>query len=978
MEHIDYTANVTALEAVLPEWLDHLEITANLGATWIPVDVYEAFFAAVHPQAEPSVFHEPHTNSWRIETYGSRNDYTAIRLGSTGKNVWDLFTDLLHQRQTTVYVEVDGKRIRDESATLAARERQQELADAFTEWVWSDTERCDRLERIYNERFNSHVVPTFDGSHLHLPGLSAAITPHQYQRDAVWRTLTSENGVLLRHAVGAGKTLAAAMSVMELRRIGAIRKGMIVVPNHMLDEWARQIQQAYPQAKILLATREMTSKPERQRFASMCALGDWDMVVISESGFGKVGLRPATLAAHLADTLTDLDVAIAAATEHGQKWTVKRVAKAKERLIARRDALMSADTKDVGVTFEQLGVDFVVVDELHRFKNLEIVSCIDQVGSTGSKRAEDLMAKLNWLRRQHPDRAVILGLTATPISNGVAEMHTITRYVAPEILERAGVESFDAWAAVFAQTVNMFELAPEGNGYRTVARFARFHNVPEMSNMYLRFADVVTDDDLAHQRPDAQRRLHKIEPGAAMRAAMQTVVERAKAVRERRVAKEVDNMLSVATTGRQIAVDPRLAGMLCDADNKLTYIADNVAGIYHDTADNDYGTDVLGGTQVVFCDLGTPARDGWNVYNELLELLNARGVKRNHVAFVQDAKTDAAKGKLFAEMRSGRVRILLGSTETCGVGMNVQTRVTDLHHINPPWKPAEIEQRDGRGWRQGNLNKTLNIHTYVVETSFDAYSWTILTRKAGFLAQLANGHTESRSIDVLDVDDRVMSFEEIKAIASGNPLVLRKAELDAEHYRLTRLRAQHRSTAARQKRAASDLEHTANLATREASLIRDVLLAVDDDQRGWLRGDNPITVDQAGELIAGCVTNDSRITVRHRGIWIEVNGRQVTLRPNERAWNGGLVRKMSGHARHCKSAVSQIDSLIDGLNDSRKLAEQRADRCRNESFEAATAAEQAWPHQDRLDELATLIVEVNAELAGLEDAEHSTEPAVAI
>lgn len=758
-------------------------------------------------------------------------------------------------------------------------------------------------------------------------------------------------------------TLGASMAVQELRRLGHIRKAMIVVPNHMLDGWAREYMQAYPTAKLLMATREMTTGAERQRFAAMCATGNWDAIVITESGFGRIPLSPRTQARHLADTLGALDEAIAACEA---SWSVKRLERTRKRLEAKHKALLSADTKDVGVTFEQLGVDFLVIDELHRYKNLEIVSVIRGVASTGTQRAEDLMAKMSWLRRQHPGRPVALGLTATPISNAVAEMHTITRFVAPEVLDDAGVGPFDAWAATFAQTVNLFEMTPEGDGYRVVERFARFHNVPEMANMYRRFADVLDAADTADGRPDTERILHEIKPGDQMTAYMGHLIERARLVRNRRVSKDVDNLLAITTSGRLAAVDPRLVGVNADPENKLTAVADKIADTYHATADTDYGTSTPGGFQLVFCDLGTPSRKGWNCYTELAELLTARGVNAGHIEFIHDHKTDADKGRLFNACRNGNVRILIGSTETCGIGMNVQTRLTDLHHVNPPWKPAEVEQRDGRGPRPGNLNKTVRIHTYITVGSFDAYSWTILTRKAGFLAQLAAGSTAQRTLDVLDVDDRVLSYEEIKAIASGNPLVLRKAELDAEHHRLTRLRGQHRAAASRMRWDVQALRSAVERLKADQTALTAVVKAI-DPKAGFVVAGDMCSNETAGEAIKDAVAHGGRRHFDVRGLRVAQDARYVEFSTMTSRWQT-VRRNLNGHAgRSATAAYKQILAHVDGFADELDKIGPEIERRIVEADAIEARANIDWPHHARLAELTIELAEVNQAL--LEAAE---------
>lgn len=793
-----FALNVTALEEVVPADLGPGEIRAQLGATWIETGDVEAFVAELLDIEVAATYVEV-LGRWALQLRsGSRRNVAASsQWGTTRADAVRLIDDALNQRMTTITDELeDGRRVRNEGETLAAREKQEAIKDRFSTWVWEDPARAERLAGVYNRRFNATVVPVYDGDHLSFPGMAAGFEPHGHQRAAVARIVT-EGRSLLAHAVGAGKTSTMVMATMELRRLGAVRKPMIVVPNHMLEQFSREWLQLYPDAKLLLADEDTMSARRRKGFVARCALGDWDAVIIRHSSFERVAMGAEYQVAYINDRLDTLREALAAPRADGDRGrTVKQLELAIAKQEARKKDLLAAHRKDSGVRFEETGVDYLVVDEAHAFKNAQLTTALDGLSKPGSQRAEDLSLKLWYLRRTHGERVATFA-TATPLANSIAEMYVMQRYLQPDVLAAAGIASFDAWAATFGSPVTALELAPDGGSYRMSTRWARFTNVPELLTLFHQVADVQTAEQLDLPVPavaGGHAEIVTVEPSDELTDYVADLVVRSEAIRSRAVTPDEDNMLKVTGDGRRAALDMRLV----DPDarptsGKIGAVAARVADIYHATCTRRYagtgGDDHprRGGLQLVFSDLGTP-RAEWNVYDELRRQLVDRGVPGEAVRFIHDAGDDKAKARLFGACRDGRVSVLVGSTEKMGFGTNVQARAVALHHVDCPWRPADIEQREGRVLRQGNLNDQVAIVRYVTEGSFDVYLWQTVERKATFIGQVMRG-VVGREID--DVGDAALSYAQVKALATGNPLVMEAAGVDAELAKLRRLERAH-------------------------------------------------------------------------------------------------------------------------------------------------------------------------------------------
>ena len=803
-ENPDLQVNIDALAHVVPDPLGPEDVEATLGAAWINADTHQQFLRETFDDDGLVVEHAPDTTMWAVK--GQTSTFLAREQWGTSRMSAPMIArHCLEQLPIRITDEIEGpdgstRRVLNPVETTAAQEKATQLQDRFSEWLWDDGDRREQLLDTYNRRFNSIVLRDYTGagSLMALPGLAASFQAREHQRAAVARIL-AEPAVGLYHQVGAGKTAVMVMGAMELRRLGIVRKPCVVVPNHMLEQFTREWLQLYPRARILAAsTRDLTGDARRM-FVARAAADDWDAIVMTQTAFERISVTPDTERGYLTRQASELRRALEA-SERGSGLTVKRLERAVVRLDEQLARLRDVEV-DPGLCFEQTGIDYLIVDEAHHYKNLQTASNIPSASIEGSKRATDLQIKLDLLRDRHDGRAGTLA-TATPIANSITEAHVMQRYLRPDLLQAAGVLPFDAWAATFGRTVTELELAPTGGGsYRIATRFSRFQNVPEMLRMFRVFADVKTAEDLnlptpdLTVRPDGTRGPETIviDPSPELERYLLKLSDRAEAVRGGTVDPTEDNMLLITSDGRKAALDMRLVadGQPATGTDKLTVAADRIAAIHHAHADRRYLTadgapsDRTGALQIVFCDLSTPDRDRWNAYAQLRDHLIDRGVPADQVRFIHEAKTDPDKARLFAAARAGEISVLIGSTAKMGVGTNIQARAVALHHLDCPWRPADIEQRDGRAIRQGNQNPEVGIYRYAVERSFDSYSWQTVERKAGFIAQVMRGRLDVRSVE--DIGDSALSYSEVKALASGDPLILDKAQADAERARLGRL-----------------------------------------------------------------------------------------------------------------------------------------------------------------------------------------------
>ena len=815
-----YAVNAEELRKVIPADLMPSEIDARLGASWIDASHVRDFLAEI--LADPGVRAEhPGGQIWTVR--GNRDTVLATSTWGTSRYPAPALAQaVLEQRRIEVRdKQPDESWVLNLDDTLAAQEKAAELAERFREWAWEDPARAEQLAAVYNRLFNDVVLRSYDDASLSLPGLALSFEPRPHQVAAVARII-HEPAVGLFHEVGAGKTAEMTMGAMELRRLKLVSKPCIVVPNHMLEQFSREFLQLYPQAKVLVTQREDLQAGRRRQFVARCATGDWDAVIMSRSAFERIPMSADAQREYLGAEVDRMKDFISASKEN-DGMSVKRLQgallRAEERIKKKLDS-----AKDPGITFEATGIDYFFIDEAHGYKNLRTPSNIPDAAIDGSMRASDLDMKISYLAKRNGKRVVTFA-TATPIANSITEAYVMQHYLRPDLLESAGITDFDTWAATFGETVDQIEMAPEGgNSFRQKTRFARFTNVPEMLRRWHVSADIKTGEDLKlpvpalAQRPgDGQRAPETVisQPCDGQLDVMSELGDRAEAIRKRQVMPEEDNMLKVCMDGRKAALDLRLLGRPMTVPGKIGTAAGRIADLWHahrnDTYPGPDGQDapVRGSLQLVFCDIGTPG-DGWNVYGELRDQLAARGMPRESIRFVHDAKTDRDKGELFAACRAGTVAVLIGSTEKMGVGTNVQFRAIALHHLDCPWRPADVAQREGRILRQGNHNDEVQILRYVTERSFDGYMWQTVERKARFIAQVMRGRLDVREIE--DIGDAALSYSEVKALATGNPLLMDKAEADAELTRLERAeRAWLRNHDALQQKVAANLRRAGEL-----------------------------------------------------------------------------------------------------------------------------------------------------------------------
>jgi N12 class adenine-specific DNA methylase/SAM-dependent methyltransferase len=809
-----YAPNVTALQEAVPGDILPEQIHAALGAVWIGPEDVQAFLAETLGDPHLAVQHAG-GSEWRV---------AGREVGVAACEVWgterapapELAEKLLRQTPIAVRdtIRIPGepdRHVTNPEATMLAQEKATALNEAFADWIWNEPARASRLARVYNDRFNSLVLRSYDDIDLSLPGLARTFEPRQHQLAAVARMI-HEPAVGLYHEVGAGKTAEMVIGCMEQRRLGLVRKPCVVVPNHMLEQFSREWARLYPQAKLLVAGADDLRGEGRRRFVGRAAAGDWDGVIMTQSGFASIACSPETQAAYLHEQVAALRVQLARIQASETGLGVKRMQKALQRAEeAVKDKL--AARHDPGITFEATGLDYLVCDEAHAYKNLRTPSRIPDAAIDGSNRASDLDMKLHYLRGRHGDRVGTFA-TATPIANSITEAYVMQKYLRPDLLEAAGIADFDSWAATFGQVTTRVELCPDASSFRLKSRFARFQNVPELLRSWHVSADVKTAADLALDTPDLAPRpgdgqrcpeTVTVPASGQMQSYIEALAERAADIHQGVVSPEEDNMLKVSGDGRAAALDLRLVGHRVDSEvpTKIEVAAEKIAALHTRHSQDTYLADdgetpspITGSLQLVFCDLGTPnGDDRFSAYDELANQLASRGVPRAGVRFIHQARNDREKGELFAAARDGHVAVLVGSTQKMGVGVNVQTRAVALHHLDCPWRPADVAQREGRILRQGNQNRAVTIHRYVTEGSFDAYSWQTVARKAEFLAQIMRGRLDVREID--DIGDDALSFTEVKALATGNPLLLDHAAAKAEVTRLERLERGHARSQAR-------------------------------------------------------------------------------------------------------------------------------------------------------------------------------------
>jgi N12 class adenine-specific DNA methylase len=966
---VRFRENVEALKSVQPQDLPATEIDVRLGATWLPEQDVEKFareLLGVSSGVQVSHIHA--LGSWHITAEWEAKQSTANTTdwGTSRYTGLELIHDALNLKTPTVYDMVDKKPVVNPSATEAAREKQERIKEKFKEWVWADDERRERLVRLYNDTFNHSRVRTFNGEHLTLPGASTAVQLQLHQKAGVWRILQTEN-TLLGHVVGAGKTYTMVAAAMELKRLGLARKPMFAVPNHMLGQFSTELLTLYPGANILVAGREDFEAQNRKKLFSRIATGNWDAIIVTHSGFERIPLSEETQVRFFKQQLDELEDVKRKHAGTDNRRLVKEIEKAKKRLEAKLETLAASHKKDNTLTFEELGVDRLFVDEAHYFKNLFYISKMTRIAGlpqTASERAFDMYLKVRHIQSKNEGGGVVFA-TGTPIANSMAEMFTMQRYLQPDDLQKHKLHHFDGWAATFGEPVTAMELAPDGAGYRLNTRFARFINVPELMQIFRQMADVQTAQMLNLKRPKLEGEKPAIRSAPAtppLKKFVQSLVERAHKLKTERVDPSEDNMLKITSEGRKAALDLRLMlpSAKDDPQSKVNLAVENIYRIWEATKNDRL-------TQLVFCDLSTPREKGFSVYEDMEQKLIKLGVPYMEISFIQDFDSDVSKLALFRSVNAGKTRILFGSTQKMGSGTNVQERLVALHHLDAPWRPADVEQREGRILRQGNKNSAVQIYRYVTEGSFDAYMWQTLETKAKFITQVMSGDMTVRRIE--DLDSTALTYAEVKAIASGNPLVIEKAQVDAELMKLTRLRSSH---AEEQYRIRANLRHLHEEAQRftekRANLQQDLAVRQDtsgDKFRVELEGQTLDNRGVAGELLlrrAGKIKNVFGANARvgkfagfDLSLHASFNGGVELILHGKNSYSTRVTDTPLGTIRSLESIVQGFEERAAGLerdiHDSQKRAKE---------FEAKVGA--PFEHEKRYHQLAERQAEIEEKL----------------
>ena len=801
--HPEYMVNVQALERVQPKDLDASEIEARLGATWISPDYITEFMVETFHTPRQHINYErikvqyaEVTGQWNVKgknVDSSNNPLSTATYGTQRANAYRLLEDALNLRDTKIYDTIhdaDGEhRVLNRKETTLAQQKQELIREEFKEWIFKDMSRRETLCKIYNERFNSIRPREYDGSHIQFVGMNPEIKLMEHQKNAVAHILYGNN-TLLAHCVGAGKTFQMIAAGMESKRLGLAQKSLYVVPNHLLEQWGSDFLRLYPGANILVATKKDFEPANRKRFCSRIATGDYDAVIIGHSQFEKIPLSRERQISLLEDQIADITYSIEAAKEEaGQQYTIKQMEKTKKTLKAKLEKLNDQTRKDDVVTFEQLGVDRLFVDESHFYKNLFLYTKMRNVAGisqTDAQKSSDMFMKCRYMDEITGGKGITFA-TGTPVSNSMTELYTIMRYLQYDTLMNMGMGHFDSWAATFGETVTAIELSPEGTGYRAKTRFARFFNLPELISIFKEAADIQTADMLNLPVPEAEYINEVLKPSEEQKEMVEAFSERAEQVRGGAVDPRVDNMLKITNDGRKCALDQRLLNdMLPDAgESKVNACVENAFQVWEDGKDTQ-------ATQLIFCDLSTPKNDGtFNVFDDVRNKLVERGIPKEEIAFIHEYNTEVRKAELFAKVRAGQVRILMGSTPKLGAGTNVQDRLLALHHLDCPWKPSDLEQQEGRILRQGNQNDKVKIFRYVTENTFDSYMWQILENKQKFISQIMTSKSPVRACE--DVDDTALSYAEIKALATGNEYIKEKMDLDVQVSKLKLLKANHTS-----------------------------------------------------------------------------------------------------------------------------------------------------------------------------------------
>lgn len=974
-----YQINAEALARVQPTDLTASEISVRLGATWLDTGyvrqfIFETLGTPRSAQWSMKVHYSGITGEWRIEGKSKdRGNVKAISTYGTKRiNAYEIIEDTLNLKDVRIFdyvYDADGRKtaVLNKKETAIAQSKQELIKDAFAEWIWKDPDRREAICKTYNILFNSNRPREYDGSHISFSGMNPEITLRKHQVNAIAHILYGGN-TLLAHTVGAGKTFEMVAAAMESKRLGLCQKSLFVVPNHLTEQWATEFLQLYPAANILVATKKDFETKNRKKFCGRIATGDYDAVIIGHSQFEKIPMSVERQRAILEQQIDEIMMGISEAKrEKAENFTIKQMEKTKKGLQAKIDKLNDQSRKDDVVTFEELGVDRIFIDESHYFKNLFLYTKMRNVGGiaqTEAQKSSDLFMKCRYLDEITGGRGIVFA-TGTPISNSMVELYTIQRYLQMNALQEQGLQHFDSWAANYGETVTAIELSPEGTGYRAKTRFAKFYNLPELMSVFKNVADIQTADMLKLPVPEAHYHNIALKPSEYQKEIVASLAERAEKVRNREVDSSVDNMLLITNDGRKLALDQRLVNPMLPSDpgSKAAKCAENVFEIWQRTADQH-------STQMIFCDLSTPKGDGsFSVYDDIRDKLLELGIPENEIAYIHNAKSEVQKKDLFGKVRSGQVRILLGSTQRMGAGTNCQQKLIALHHLDCPWRPSDLQQREGRIIRQGNENKEVDIYSYVTEGTFDAYLYQLVESKQKFISQIMTSKSPVRSAE--DVDEQALSYAEIKALASGNPMIKEKMDLDIEVSKLKLLKANHLS----QKYALEDAiskgfpKQIAEAQARIAGYGADIA-AVKENTHPNADGFSPLTLmgvahadkkEAGAALLTMCQTMLSPEATQvgfYRGLTLELEFHSFSQ--EYRLTIIGQLRHTVTLGTDVFGNLQRMDNALEGLPIKEQACREQLSNLQTQLETAKTEVQKPFPREEELKAKSARLEELNA------------------
>ena len=987
----EFVVNVDALTKAQPRELEASEIDVRLGATWLNPDIIQKFMTETfqipyYLRHAVKVRYSPYTAEWRVEgkTATGRGDIISSETyGTSRANAYKILEETLNLKDVRIYDTIEDaegkpKRVLNKRETMLAQQKQQVIKDAFANWVWQDPQRRIALVKQYNELFNSTRPREYDGSHIKFVGMNPEITLREHQRNAIAHVLYGGN-TLLAHEVGAGKTYEMAASAMEAKRLGLCQKSLFVVPNHLTEQWASEFLNLYPNAKLLVARRKDFETANRKKFCARIATGDYDAVIIGHSQFERIPLSFERQERIIQEQIDETLAAINELKAHaGENFSIKQMEKTRKTLETKLEKLRSDERKDDVVTFEQLGVDRLFVDESHAFKNLFLTTKMRNVAGLSTSEAQkssDMFGKCRYLDEITGGRGVVFA-TGTPVSNSMTELYTVMRYLQYSTLQQKKLTHFDCWASTFGETTTAIELAPEGTGYRARTRFAKFFNLPELMSMFKEVADIKTSDQLHLPVPEAKFETVVAKPSEIQKEMVQELSKRAAEIHSGAVDASVDNMLCVTNDGRKIGLDVRLMNPMLpdDPNSKLNVCVQNVLKIWEEGKDQKL-------TQLLFCDLSTPKNDGnFNVYEDIRKKLVAAGVPENEIEFIHNADTEAKKAALFSKVRSGDVRVLLGSTAKMGAGTNVQSRLVAVHHLDVGWKPSDMTQRNGRIIRQGNMNKEVKVFNYVTEGTFDSYLFQTLENKQRFISQIMTSKSPVRSCE--DVDEQALSYAEIKALCAGNPLIKEKMDLDVQVAKLKVLKADHQSQKFRLQdklltKFPADIQETN---AHIAGLKADAQLAAAHPQGKeefcgmTIKGGAYDEKKTAGErLVLACSelpNAEEKVIGSYRGF--ELSLRFDTYRSEYQAILKGQRRYPVALGTDPLGNIIRLDNSLNNFPERINSAENELATLHQQQAAAQIEVEKPFPQEEELTEKSARLAELNAQL-DVDEKSHEPE-----